>query len=169
MAVAYPDLPFEHKNILMQETFTNALGHTKMQTHLLMMPTPTLANAIRAGNVYLQIQSLFPSSSQIRQIGEDKEDSSDNPQAQNDQMANISKVLQKLVTEMDELQANQPRQIKKTDRKKVVMKAPPMWRVWTERSHPQELSTSLIEHLKFSKRRVKKQRNPQQLDGLPAA
>lgn len=135
VTVAYPDLPPVHRNIMMRDTFTNTLGHAGLQRHLLAVPTPTLADAVRAGNEYLQIQSLFPGSSHIRQIDEDGEDVLNVTQARNDSLTNISKVLQKLVAEMAELQANQHRYINRRSERQPIREPLKCWGCGQE-GHP---------------------------------
>lgn len=43
------------------ETFSNILGNTYLQRHLLAIETRTIEDAVRAGNEFLQIQKEYES------------------------------------------------------------------------------------------------------------
>ena len=54
--LAYPTLPDVHRATMALDLFCSSLGHAYLQRHLLAVPTPTLADAVQAGNEYLQIR-----------------------------------------------------------------------------------------------------------------
>lgn len=57
--IAYADIPRNLRRTMVVATFASTTGNGYLQRHLLAMPTPTLEDAVRAGNEYLQIQTLL--------------------------------------------------------------------------------------------------------------
>ena len=55
VTIAYEELPHHHQAGMALEIFCSTLGNAYLQRHLLAVDTPTLTDAIRAGNEYLQI------------------------------------------------------------------------------------------------------------------
>lgn len=55
--LAYPALPADHRATMALDFFCSTLGNGYLQRHLLAVATPTLADAVRAGNEYLQIKT----------------------------------------------------------------------------------------------------------------
>lgn len=53
--VAHPELPESYRTEMMIDTFCTTIGNGYLQRHLLTVNTPTLEDAIKAGNEYLQI------------------------------------------------------------------------------------------------------------------
>lgn len=54
--LAYPALPEDHRASMAVDVFCGTLGNAYLQRHLLAVETPTLGDAVRAGNEYLQIR-----------------------------------------------------------------------------------------------------------------
>ena len=108
VTIAYADLPGRHRQEMAIETFTHSLSHAYLQRHLLAVPTPTLEDAVRTGNEYLQIKPTPQAGSNIRAIdGEEEEDQAEEPTrvspAATDPMATLLKAIQKLSEEVANL------------------------------------------------------------------
>ena len=57
VSIAYGELPPEYQAGMRLDTFYFTLWYLPLRRHLLAMSTHTLANAVRAGNEFLQIKS----------------------------------------------------------------------------------------------------------------
>lgn len=57
VSIAYRELPEAMRDELALESFCSTLGNVRLQRHLLAVHTPTIADAVRAGNEFLQIRS----------------------------------------------------------------------------------------------------------------
>ena len=75
--VAYASLPSTTRQDMYLECFQSSLGSTALQRHLLAIRPTTLAEAVLAGNEYLQVQVRPTLPSAIHQI----EDEPETPQA----------------------------------------------------------------------------------------
>jgi hypothetical protein len=71
VSVAYPDLPRCNQADMIIEIFCSTVGNAYLQRHLLAVPTPTLDDAVRAGNEFLQIK-VYPTKSSIRMVEEEE-------------------------------------------------------------------------------------------------
>ena len=72
VTIAYRELPGIQQDELAVETFCGTLGNLYLQRHLLAVPTPTLSDAVRAGNEYLQIRAGSGNSA-VRSMEDDSE------------------------------------------------------------------------------------------------
>lgn len=73
VGLAYPTLPYEHRQEMCMDKFMNTLGNAYLQRHLLAVHTPDLEAAVRAGNEYLQIKNSVANVS-LRAIIADEEE-----------------------------------------------------------------------------------------------
>ena len=55
VAIAHAELLEQYRQEMIIDNFCTSIGNGNLQRHLLAIPTPTLEDAIRAGNEYLQI------------------------------------------------------------------------------------------------------------------
>jgi hypothetical protein len=71
--VAYADLPQCNQADMVVDTFCSTVGNAYLQRHLLAVPTPTLEDAVRAGNEFLQIK-IYPTRSNVRAVEEEEQE-----------------------------------------------------------------------------------------------
>ena len=101
--IAYADLPQEYRASMRVETLGNTLGYLPLQRHLLAVPTPTLKDAVRAGNEFLQIRPANEKgSTSIRQIEDEEEEEDLNPTEK--VLTTLMKVMQQLMEKVGQLQ-----------------------------------------------------------------
>ncbi len=75
VGVAYADLPVAHRAGMILDTFSNTLGNAYLQRHLLAVHTPTVEDAVRAGNEFLQVRPAMDRSRQsVRQVEDQPEE-----------------------------------------------------------------------------------------------
>ena len=74
--LAYSELPAEYRAGLLVDQFSSTLGNAGLQRHLLAVPTPTLEDAVRAGNEFLQVQPTLqrPARPSIQTVDEEEEE-----------------------------------------------------------------------------------------------
>lgn len=58
VGIVHADLPEEYQALVVLETFCSTLGNAYLQRHLLAVATPTVKDAVRAGNEFLQIRTV---------------------------------------------------------------------------------------------------------------
>ena len=62
--IAYADLPEHHRDSMALDAFSLTLGNLYLQRHLLAVKAETLADAVKAGNEFLQVQASQPTLNQ---------------------------------------------------------------------------------------------------------
>ena len=109
--IPYADLLQEHRASMRIETFGNTLGYLPLQRHLLAVHTPTLEDAVRAGNEFLQIRPANEKgSTSVRQIEDEEEEEDLNPTDK--VLTTLMKAMQQLMEKVGQLPhplLNQPR------------------------------------------------------------
>ena len=103
--IAYADLPQEHRARMRIEIFDNTLGYLPLQRHLLAVHTPTLEDAVRAGNEFLQIRPANEKgSTSVRQVEDEKEDLNPTEKV----LTTLMKAMQQLMEKVGQLQHPPP-------------------------------------------------------------
>lgn len=111
VSIAYADLPDLHKEQMITDTFHTTLGDTSLQRHLLAVNTPTLADAVRAGNEFLHLRP-YPAGTAVRQL--DQEDLYPEEEVQisklgESPMSSLLKAVKKLTEEVERLKSTPPK------------------------------------------------------------
>jgi hypothetical protein len=108
MNITYPELPVDHKQRLVLDTFQNTLNNTYLQRHLLAINPRTLEDAIRAGNDFLQIKNTNFPGSQIRAVEEGENVSIPEVQTiQTNPLDSLMKMMQQLTAEVSSIKETQ--------------------------------------------------------------
>jgi hypothetical protein len=112
VSVAYTDLPRCHQADMIVETFCSTVGNAYLQRHLLAVPTPTLEDAVRAGNEFLQIK-VYSAKNSIRMVEEEEPEEPAGPGTQvsaantapavEGLLAPLTTLLQQLTEQLGEL------------------------------------------------------------------
>ena len=112
--IAYADLPQEHRASMRVEIFGNTLGYLPLQRHLLAVHTPTLEDAVRAGNEFLQIRPANEKgSTSVRQVEDEEEEEDSNPTGK--VLTTLLKAMQQLMEKMGQFQQLPTRSSQKGD------------------------------------------------------
>ena len=112
--IAYADLPQEHRPSMRVEIFGNTLGYLPLQRHLLAVHTPTLEDAVRAGNEFLQIRPANEKgSTSVRQVEDEEEEEDLNPTEK--VLTTLLKAMQQLMEKMGQFQQPPTRSTQKGD------------------------------------------------------
>jgi hypothetical protein len=111
--VAYADLPRCNQTDMVIDLFCSTIGNAYLQRHLLAVPTPTLEDAVRAGNDFLQIR-IYPAKSSIRVVEEEVCEEAETPTDQvsatstasavEGMLAPLTTLLQQLTAQLGKLQ-----------------------------------------------------------------
>jgi hypothetical protein len=123
MNTAYQDLPQDHRQRLVLDTFQNTINHAYLQRHLLAINPRTLKDAVRAGNEFLQIKTTNFPGSQVRSIDEMEYKPIPDVQAvQTNPLDSLVKMIQQLTSEVSSIKESQKnfqaREIKKVENNK---------------------------------------------------
>jgi hypothetical protein len=119
---AYQDLPQEHRQRLILDTFQNTINNTYMQRHLLAINPRDIKEAIKAGNEFLQIKNTNFPGSQIRAVEEMESSPIPEVQAiQTNPLDSLIKMVQQLTSEVSLIKESQKnlqsgKDVKTTDR-----------------------------------------------------
>lgn len=115
--VAYAEIPQDLRRTMSVDIFSSTIGNGYLQRHLLAVPTPTLDEAVKASNEYLQVQTgyRYPKQS-IHGVEDGREEEEDEPRqpvstptrqvAGVDPMVELMKVMRALTDKVEAL--NQP-------------------------------------------------------------
>jgi hypothetical protein len=79
--VAYADLPQCNQADMVVDTFCSTIGNAYLQRHLLAVATPTLEDAVRAGNEFLHIK-IYPARTSVQAVEEEEHEEPDRIPAQ---------------------------------------------------------------------------------------
>ena len=109
--IAYADLPRDNKQRRILDLFQSTLGNAYLQRHLLAVNTPTIEEAVRAGNEFLQIKPMSMPNSNICTIEDDEEDRMGVQEVRTTPIEEMIKTVKKLTEEIEELKNNQKIQI----------------------------------------------------------
>jgi hypothetical protein len=108
MNTAYNDLPQDHRQRLVLDTFQNTINHAYLQRHLLAVNPGTLEDAIRAGNDFLQIKSNNFPATQVRSVEEEEITPIPEVQAvQTNPLDALVKMVQQLTVEISSIKESQ--------------------------------------------------------------
>ena len=113
--IAYADLPRQHRERMVMDTFHSTLNHGYLQRHLLAIETPTLEDAVRAGNEYLQIKTT--SGTNIRKIEGEEDEPEEESQVKPVTTSAMSTLLQAVQKLTEEVQKLKEKPADKADRK----------------------------------------------------
>jgi hypothetical protein len=111
--IAYADLPRCNQTDMIIDTFCSTVGNAYLQRHLLAVATPTLEDAVRAGNEFLQIK-VYSAKSSIRMVEEEMPEEPEKPVTQvsaasstpavESLLAPLTQLLQQLTDQLGKLQ-----------------------------------------------------------------
>ena len=107
--LAFADLPLQNRQEMTLETFSNTLGNSYLQRHLLAIRPGTIEEAVRAGNEFLQIRT--PSAIGVRAVleeDEEEESAVKTQQTKADPMEAILAALTQLTKEVEQLKRAPP-------------------------------------------------------------
>ena len=102
--MAYHDLPDRYRASMALETFSNTLGNTYLQRHLLAVQATTIEQAVRDGNEFLQIRAPTMPGSAIRAIDDLEEVEDHVASIDQNVMSTLLKIMQQLSDKVDKLQ-----------------------------------------------------------------
>ena len=100
--IAYSGLPGATRVEMAVDMFCSTIGNPYLQRHLLAVPTPTIQEAVKASNEYLQIRPGNTTGGAVRPVG-DPEESRVAPVAPT-QMETLLQTIQQLTKKVDALQ-----------------------------------------------------------------
>ena len=101
--IAYGSLPGTTRVEMAVDIFCSTIGNPYLQRHLLAVPTPTLQEAVKASNEYLQIRPGSTAGGAVRPVG-DPEENCIAPVA-HPQLETLLQTLQQLTKKVDALQS----------------------------------------------------------------
>jgi hypothetical protein len=107
IAIAYEELPIAHQARMALNTFCSTLGNAYLQRHLLAVPMEGLADAVKAGNEFLQIGGNMHGGTAVRAVdgGEETDRvASVSPTA----METMVQLLKSLTEKIEKLQTPKP-------------------------------------------------------------
>jgi hypothetical protein len=78
VTVAYADIPRCNQADMVVDIFCSTVGNAYLQRHLLAVTTPTLEDAVRAGNDFLQVK-VYPAKPTVRMVEEEPAEEPEQP------------------------------------------------------------------------------------------
>ena len=116
---AYADLPQTHRQEMILDLFCNSLNQAYLQRHLLAIRPQSLAEAVKAGNEYLQIKPNSSPGVTVRQIDEEEghPETAQVAQAKPTEMETLMQALRQLTSEVASLKQAQKTSAAKSKKK----------------------------------------------------
>ena len=105
--VAYADLPVEHRHRLTLDIFQSSLGNAYLQRHLLAVNTPTLEEAVRAGNEFLQIKPTSFPNPHVHMIEDEEQEFTNIKEVRTTPLDELKRMMEKLTGEIEILKKAQ--------------------------------------------------------------